>query len=129
MMKPLLLTLTGSLLLVSSAHAQQKLMLFGGQDHATYLGCLNCPASAADSVLNKFSPYGNQFGSNSIFNRFIEFGSYYSDESASSAYANDPPVIVDGNGNFYGRLTINQYNAQRARNERLSAWIAGVCQG
>ncbi len=30
-----------------------KLMIFGGTNHGTYLGCLNCSEYATDSVLNK----------------------------------------------------------------------------
>jgi hypothetical protein len=44
------------------AHAQTappKLMLFGGEGHKTYLGCLNCPKYASDSVFNEYGPHGS----------------------------------------------------------------------
>jgi hypothetical protein len=102
------------------------LMLFGGDGHRTYLGCLNCSQYASDSVVNKYSTYGSQFSANSIFNRFGTFGSRYSNSSPCNPYATDPPVIVDPGGNFYGRLSTNASSPERAGN--WSAWIAGVCQ-
>lgn len=89
-----------------------KIMLFGGYNHATYLGCLNCSAYGADSVFNPYSQFGNQYNFNSIFNSYSQFGSPYSMYSACNPYATDPPVIVDDAGNFYGRLTINRYNSE-----------------
>jgi len=43
----------------------------------------------------------------SIFNHYNEFGSPYSSFSVCNRYATDPPVMVDGSGRFYGRLTLN----------------------
>jgi len=104
-----------------------KLMLFGGEGHKTYLGCLNCSETAPDSIFNKYGPHGNQYQTESLFNHYGEFGSRYSLYSACNPYASDPPVIVDPNGAFYGRLTVNANHAQITRNERWLAWIAGVC--
>jgi hypothetical protein len=104
-----------------------KLMLFGGQGHKVYLGCLNCSQYATDSVLNMYGSHGSPYGTESIFNKYSNFGSRYSTYSACNPYATDPPVIVDENGNYYGRLTVNRYNGQGANSELL-AWIAGVCQ-
>ena len=112
-----------------SAYDSPKLMIFGGQAHKTYLGCLNCSAYAADSVLNQYGEHGSAYQSDSIFNKYGDFGSRYSDYSPCNPYASDPPVIVDGSGNFYGRLTVNAYQAQATRNQNWRSWIAGVCAG
>src|ERR1017187_2674636 len=80
----------------------QKLMLFGGMGHRTYLGCLNCPKYADDSVFNPYGEHGSPYGSESIGNHYGDFGSAYSEYSACSPYASDPPVVVDGRGSFYG---------------------------
>lgn len=106
----------------------QKLMLFGGRDHKTYLGCLNCSKFDRDSIFNEFGPHGSAFETDSIFNRFGDFGSSFSDYSPCNRFASDPPVIVDPQGNFYGRLTINALQPERTRSEYWTAWIAGVCQ-
>lgn len=104
-----------------------KVMIFGGQGHATYLGCLSCPQYAPDSVFNAYGQHGSQYQTSSIFSAYGEFGSKYSTYSACNPYATDPPVIVDGNGHFYGRLTVNAYHPQVTTSERWRAWIAGVC--
>ena len=102
-------------------------MLFGGEGHRTYLGCLNCSEYAADSVLNQYGTHGSPYSMDSIFNRYGTFGSRYSNSSPCNPYSTDPPVIVDENGNFYGRLTTNAYLPDRATGN-WAAWIAGVCQ-
>ena len=104
-----------------------KLMIFGGSDHKTYLGCLNCNKYAIDSILNTFGEYGSQYSSSSIFNRFGDFGSPYSTYSACNSYATDPPVIVDSEGKFYGRLTVNQYNSELGVGNQYQQFLQGLC--
>ena len=105
-----------------------KLMIFGGYGHKTYLGCMNCSQYASDSVFNVYGTHGSAYSSESIPNHYSEFGSAYSMYSACNLFASDPPVVVDGNGTFYGRLTLNQYNAERVANERVNTWLAAVCK-
>jgi hypothetical protein len=114
----------------SSATIQRpaaKLMLFGGPGHRTYLGCLNCAEYATDSVLNQYGTHGSAYNLDSIFNQFGDYGSAYSQYSACNPYAFDAPVIVDSAGNFYGRLTVNAYIAERTHNETIVAWLDAVC--
>ena len=108
--------------------APGKLMVFGGQGHKTYLGCLNCGQYAFDSVLNSYGNFGSAYSSSSIFNSYGEFGSTYSMYSACNPYASDPPVIVDQAGDFYGRLTVNTYNQQQTHDAELLQWLASACQ-
>ena len=103
------------------------LMLFGGAGHKTYLGCVNCSEYASDSVFNEYGVHGSKYPVDSVLNPYGQFGSQYSSYGACSPYATDPPVIVDGSGQFYGRLTMNVYHAQRTRDSRLLAWLAAVC--
>ena len=105
-----------------------KLMLFGGRDHKTYLGCLNCGPYASDSVSNSYGNFGSAYSPTSIFNPYGEFGSPYSMYSACDPYASEPPVIVDQSGQFYGRLTVNRFNAQQTQNVNLLNWLATACQ-
>jgi hypothetical protein len=104
------------------------LMLFGGEGHRTFLGCLNCSQYDASFVMNRYGQHGSPYAAESIFNRYGTSGSPYSASSPCSPYATDPPVIVDASGNFYGRLTINVYAPERTRIAYWSAWIAGVCR-
>jgi hypothetical protein len=103
--------------------APVKLMVFGGQGHQTYLGCLNCNEYASDSVQNAYGTFGSAYMPNSMANQYGEFGSPYSMYSACSQYASDPPVIVDDAGNFYGRLTVNAYNLQRTQDAGVIRWL------
>ena len=107
--------------------AYPQLLLFGGDGHKTFLGCLNCSKFDSASVLNDYGTHGNKYNSESIFNQFGEFGSKYSSTSACNPYASDPPVIVDKEGNYYGRLSVNAIS--QSRNPTINAWIAGVCAG
>ncbi len=103
-----------------------KLMIFGGLGHKTYLGCLSCNEYATDSVFNKYGTHGSEYSNESIFNSYSEYGSAYSNYSACNAYATDPPVIVDEEGSFYGRLTTNHYHSQATKEENLLTWLENV---
>jgi hypothetical protein len=102
---------------------QQKLMLFGGAGHKVYLGCLSCSEYATDSVFNEYSTFGSRYSSTSIWNHHSDYGSAYSSWGACNPYANDPPVIVDLDGTFYGRLTLNNYHSQIGTGARFHDWL------
>jgi hypothetical protein len=105
-----------------------KFMVYGGEGHHTYLGCLNCGDYAADSVTNQGGQFGSTFSATSIRNQFNEYGSRFSMYSACNPYATDPPVIVDESGNFYGRLTVNAMNGERTSDASVIGWLTGVCE-
>lgn len=84
------------------------ILIFGGMNHKDFLGCLTCNQYSNNSVFNKFSTYGwaNIFG---VWNPFGEYKNQFSSTSACNEYAADPPVLVDQQGSFYGRLSVNQF--------------------
>jgi hypothetical protein len=107
----LLLLLPGCLPPTTRVEEPWKLMVFGGDGHKTYLGCLSCPGSAYDSVFNPESPFGScrsQFdslycrGTMSLFGPSASLYPY----SACAMFSADPPVLVDGSGRYYGRLSV-----------------------
>lgn len=104
-----------------------KLMVFGGTGHDVYLGCLNCPEYASDSIFNTYGQFGSPYSTTSILNQYGRFGSAYSSESACNPYATDPPVIVDGAGHFHGYLTANEYKPGAVSDPTIRAWLLGVC--
>jgi len=105
---------------------QQKLMLFGGEGHKVYLGCLSCSEYSTDSVFNQYGTFGSRYSGTSIWNHYSDYGSAYSSWGACNPYANDPPVIVDLDGNFYGRLTLNEYHAQIGSGRNFHDWLYSV---
>ncbi|MDR5731265.1 hypothetical protein QCE47_02730 [Caballeronia sp. LZ025] len=122
---PALLVVASSVAIAQST----PLLLFGGHDHKVFLGCLTCSEYASNSVHNEYGPHGSAYASESIFNHYSDYGSAYSSNSPCNQYANNPPVIVDEDGGFYGRLTLNQYHAQANQNENLRVWLKGkVCE-
>jgi len=105
-----------------------KVMIFGGPDHQTYLGCLSCSGNAPDSVFNETGRNGSRGFTESIWNHSGDYGSPYTQFSACNPYATDPPVIVDQSGNFYGRVTVNQYATDIGTGAQLYNWLAStVC--
>ena len=107
--------------------SSDALLLFGGESHRTFLGCLNCSEFDTNSVHNKFGDYGSKFSDKSIFNKFGDFGSPYSPYSACNSFADDPPVVVDNAGDYHGRLTLNR-TLQVVDVPMIVAWLAGICE-
>jgi hypothetical protein len=107
----------------SSAPAQSSkaLLLFGGEDHKVFLGCLNCSATDRDSVCNKFGA-GSTFQADSIWNKFGTFGSKFSSDSPWNKFSNSAPVIVDNDGGSYGYFSANKFHGDRTR----IAWLVRV---
>jgi hypothetical protein len=108
-MRRRLLLAIGAATVAIAANAQTPaFLIFGGDDHKVFLGCLNCAETDPSSVWNDMSRYGwgNGFG---VWNAYGPYKNPYGGQSACSEYAADPPVIVDKQGNSYGYLTTNQY--------------------
>ena len=113
--------------LYSFSQAQSELLLFGGDGFDVFLGCLTCSEYETDSVFNEYGDFGSQYSTTSIFNRYGDYGSPYSSYSACNPYASDPPVIVDGDGNFYGALTMNRFHPDVTSSSTILEWLDLVC--
>lgn len=81
--------------------------LYSG-DGKVFLGMLT-PSDryGSDSIWNKYGDYGSKYSSNSIWNTYGDYGSKYSNKSAFNSYATDPPMIVSRDGKLIGYLTEN----------------------
>jgi len=100
----------------STARAQSKaLLLFGGHDHKTFLGCLNCSDISATSVCNDIGQFGSDIQLNSIWNSIGRFGSDISLTSPWNSLTQDAPIIVDPDGNSYGYFSVNTLHHDRTR--------------
>lgn len=107
------------LALPTMALAEKKLLIFGGNNHDVYLGCLNCSDVVSDSVHNDIGKYGSNISSTSIFNDIGKYGSDISSDSPCNAIGSNPPVIVDEDGGFYGYLTLNEINSNAITDENI----------
>ncbi|WP_083488135.1 hypothetical protein [Stenotrophomonas koreensis] len=93
----------------------QELLLFGGRNNDTFLGCATCSKYDSGSICNKYGDFGSRYSDSSIWNRYGTFGSKYNSDSPWNKYSSDPPVVVDRDGNFYGYFTSNKHHQNRTR--------------
>jgi hypothetical protein len=81
-MNKLLFVIVLLTLICAPAMAQSskpELLLFGGKNNKTFLGCITCNRLSDISIWNKFGDYGSRFSDTSIWNKFGDYGSRYSD--------------------------------------------------
>jgi hypothetical protein len=115
----------------SSAQADHPLYIFGGDGHKDFLGCLNCGETHPKSVWNEMSQFGfkNNFG---VWNPFGQYLNPFSSYSMCNEFASDPPVIVDDQGNAYGRMSLNQFApgsvCSATGSEKLCHSIRIICE-
>src|SRR5665213_1438400 len=100
----------------------KALLLYGGTDHKTFLGCLNCVATAKSSVCNEFEKYGSSFQSDSIWNSFGTFGSEFNPQSPWNSFSSVAPIIVDSDGGSYGHFSANSFHNDRTRID----WLVSI---
>jgi hypothetical protein len=111
-----------SLGMPASAQSSKALLLFGGEDHKTFLGCLNCSDVSASSVCNDMGEYGSDVSPKSVWNDVGTFGSDVSPKSPWDDVSQDAPIIVDKDGNSYGYFSAN--NAHRDRTH--IGWLVAI---
>jgi hypothetical protein len=101
--------------------APKALLLFGGQDHKDFLGCLNCVDSSPASVCNELGKFGSSLNSNSIWNSLGKYGSSLSQYSPWNSLAHNAPIVVDRDGKSYGYFSVNSLHHDRTRIKWLVA--------
>jgi hypothetical protein len=111
---------------IGGGYGNADVLLFGGRGHRVFLGCLSCSELDHNSVLNDSGPYGGEYG-DTIFNRFSDYGSAFSEYSACNEFASDPPVIVTDRGQYLGRLTVSEFRGDSPYEPTLNGWIRAVC--
>jgi|ERR1700733_9816230 hypothetical protein len=107
---------------MSGAQGPKALLLFGGSDHKTFLGCLNCVETSSVSICNDVGDYGSDVAENSIWNDVGTFGSDVSPFSPWNDISTDAPIIVDRDGNSYGYMSTNTVHRDRTR----IGWLVAV---
>jgi len=92
---------------VSEGAKTVPLLIYSDESPREFLGCLNCSEFDTSSLWNEFGSYGSKFSTTSIRNQFSQYGSKFSTLSACNKLASKPPLVVDSDGGYYGRLTRN----------------------
>lgn len=111
----------------SAAVATGKVMLFGGPERQTYLGCISCHATSPESVFNPVGTFGSVVSPTSIFNRVGQYGSPVSRYSVCNPVAMEPPILVDDYGNARGLLTLNSALPGAVSDDRVVGWLVDLC--
>ena len=106
----------------SNGQEAKALLLFGGEGHKTFLGCLNCSQLSPSSVCNQLGRYGSSLQSDSIWNSLGRFGSSLSNDSPWNSLSNTAPIIVDKDGNSYGYFSVNTLHHDRTQ----IGWLVSV---
>jgi hypothetical protein len=75
----------------------------------TFLGKLTRNKYDSESIYNRYGNYGSKYSNTCIFNNYGQYGGKYSSKSPFNKYANEPPKIFLNN-RFYGYLTLNKYH-------------------
>lgn len=73
-----------------------------------YLGKLCLNEFDTESILNRYGQYGSQFSTTSIINSFSVYGSPYSALSPNNPFTTTPPKIYL-RGQLWGLLTVNGF--------------------
>jgi hypothetical protein len=111
--------------LFGAAKAQTRtkaLLLFGGRDHKTFLGCVNCAKTSPLSLCNEYGKFGSSYQVDSIWNEYGRFGSEFQVSSPWNEFTTEAPIVVDENGVSYGYFTLNEFHRDRTR----EAWLLRV---
>lgn len=98
----------------STAQAARPVVsIFGGSDHKTFLGCLTCEPSDANSILNSGGDFGHCGGlafdnlyCHTLLSAFGSTGLVAEATSACGPGSTNPPVLVDPDGRYYGRFSV-----------------------
>ena len=104
-----------SLVFLSPIPAFADLLLYS--DDNKFHGCLDCNRYDSDSVCNKYGDYGSKYSADSIWSKY-GMGSKYEDASPFSKYGNGLK-IVDRQGGFYGYFS-RSYNGDTKMRKLLN---------
>lgn len=113
---------------ISDVDGLSDIHVYSPKDESTFLGCWSCSEYDSDSIHNDYGNYGSSYASNSIRNEYGTFGSDYSSYSACNEYASSPPEIyTDDFSNYFGVLSINEYNSDSICNDSSYFYSSEDC--
>ena len=88
----------------------------------TFLGTLSQNPYDTDSIFNRYGQYGSSYSPLSIFNRYGNYGSLYSDLSPFNQYSQRSPRLFI-RGKFAAFLTKNRYLTPHVDPDELEQWV------
>lgn len=106
---------------------EARVDLVGGENHATYLGCISCPHMDPESIFNAVGSYGSPVSQTSISNPLSPYGSPVSRFSACNPVASAPPVLIDTSRRLLGVLTLNRTIPGALTDPAVVSWLRSVC--
>jgi hypothetical protein len=110
MMRALILAFFSLFTMLTPLHAELRCDTYANAkivaDDGRYLGKIG-NVSDSESILNKYGNYGSKYGSSSIWNDYGHYGGQYSGLSPFNLYSRKPPQIKK-NDKVIGRLTVNR---------------------
>ena len=109
-----------SLLFVGSQDVRSEILLYTETNE--FRGCLDCSKYDSDSVCNRYGNFGSRYSGDSIWNRYGAGGRYNSD-SPFSRYGTGLKM-VDSAGNFYGYFSRSLNGERRIRIKLRQIWDA-----
>jgi hypothetical protein len=80
-----------------------------------YLGQYSANPYGSNSTSNQYGAYGSPYG-NTVTNPNSNYGSAYSNQSATNPYATNAPALYDSQGTYRGNLSTNQYDPNSVSN-------------
>jgi hypothetical protein len=87
----------------------------------TFLGSLNPNKYDTNSLFNRYGEYGNKYSSLSIFNKYSTYGGNFSPYSPYNASSRNPPEIISG-GKRIAYLTVNKSLSPRIDPSEILNW-------
>ena len=92
----------------NASSQSQDILIMGGSSQEEFLGCLSCSEYDPNSVWGQYGRFSwqNKYG---VWNRYGQHANPYGQNSACNQHSRNGPSLVDRAGNFYGRLSVNQY--------------------
>ena len=106
------------ILIFSASTMRADILLFTESNE--FRGCFDCSRYDSDSICNRYGNYGSRYSSDSIWSRYGA-GSRYNSDSPFARYGTGLK-IVDNAGNFHGYFSISSGGERRFRKYLRELW-------
>ena len=105
-------------LLTFSYSVNAEILLYSSDNE--FKGCLDCSRYDSNSVCNRYGDFGSSYSGDSIWSRY-GLGSRYNGDSPFARYGQGLKM-VDNSGNFYGYFSISSGGERDMRKLLRNLW-------